>query len=176
MLQPATQLILAIYFHLIELLLAPHLQPEGYFFGHGDSGELNRIQYITIASTGNAIDFGDLTVGRYYLSASSSATRSVIGGGRNSSNVAVNTIDYVTISSTGNATDFGDLTTIQQDGGSASGAGVAVFAGGRRTGNTTSNIIDYVNIATTGNATDWGDLVSAAAYGVSGLSNAHGGL
>ena len=66
------------------------------------------IDYITIASTGNATDFGDLTAGRSGVGAVSSTTRGVWGGGYISS--GSNTIDYVTIASTGNASDFGDRT------------------------------------------------------------------
>ena len=67
------------------------------------------IDYITIASTGNATDFGDLTAGRRSPGAVSSTTRGVWGGGQTSSQID-NIIDYVTIASTGNATDFGDRT------------------------------------------------------------------
>jgi hypothetical protein len=71
----------------------------------------NIIEYVTIATTGSSTDFGDLTVARYSLSASSSQTRAVWcgGGGDTSPSVTnVNTIDYVTISTAGNAIDFGD--------------------------------------------------------------------
>jgi len=66
------------------------------------------MEYITIASTGNATDFGDLTVARSGLAATSSSTRGTWGGGRTPT--MENTIDYVTIASTGDASDFGDLT------------------------------------------------------------------
>ena len=69
----------------------------------------NIIEYVTIASTGNSTDFGDLTIARYSLSASSSQTRAVwCGGGGYPSVTNVNTIDYVTIATAGNAIDFGD--------------------------------------------------------------------
>jgi hypothetical protein len=41
-------------------------------FGGGASNS-NVIQYITIASAGNAIDFGDLTLGRIYVGGLSNA-------------------------------------------------------------------------------------------------------
>ena len=41
---------------------------RGLFLG---GGTVNVIQYITIASAGNAVDFGDLTVSRYAGSACS---------------------------------------------------------------------------------------------------------
>ena len=72
---------------------------------------LNNIDYITIASTGNANDFGDSTHAGYG-SGSSSQIRGVQGGGYSSSSPhpIVPTIDYTTIATTGNAVDFGDLT------------------------------------------------------------------
>ena len=75
---------------------------------------VNTIDYVTISSMGDAIDFGDLTQLRYLGGGCASSTRGVFGGGFNPSplNAYVNTIDYVTIMSTGNAIDFGDL--IQQ--------------------------------------------------------------
>jgi hypothetical protein len=74
-------------------------------FGGGYTGSgSNVIQYITIASTGNATDFGDLTVARDSLGSTSNDTRGIFGGGGEA-----NQIDFITIASTGNATDYGDL-------------------------------------------------------------------
>ena len=41
----------------------------------------NVIDYVTIATPGNATDFGDLTVGSSYLAACSDGTKGVWGGG-----------------------------------------------------------------------------------------------
>ena len=71
---------------------------------------INVIDYITIATTGNATDFGDLSTNRYGLSACASSTRGVFGGGTLDDVTLYNTIEYITIASTGNTTDFGDLT------------------------------------------------------------------
>ena len=68
----------------------------------------NIIDYINISSTGNAIDFGDLSGNTKYVSAFSSSTRGVWGGGYGTP-AFTNTLDYVTISTTGNAIDFGDM-------------------------------------------------------------------
>ena len=83
---------------------------RGVFGGGHDGANSNVIGYITISSTGSATDFGDLTVARYALGATSNGTtdRGVFGGGYTASHS--NVIDYITISSTGSATDFGDLT------------------------------------------------------------------
>ena len=69
-----------------------------------------RIDYVTIATTGNGIDFGDLTQARSNITGCSSPTRGVFGGGYTPT--FVNTIDYVQIMSTGNAIDFGDMTIV----------------------------------------------------------------
>ena len=70
----------------------------------------NVIDYVTITSTGNAIDFGDLQTGRRLGASCASSTRGLHGGGLAASPLSVNNIiDFVTISSTGNGADFGDL-------------------------------------------------------------------
>ena len=64
-------------------------------FGGGteDTSQQVTIQYITIASTGNATDFGDLTIGRYAVSGCYSGSRGVFAGGwNNTSSGRVNTI------------------------------------------------------------------------------------
>jgi len=66
----------------------------------------NTISYITIASLGNSVNFGDRTVSKNQIASMSSGTRAVFGG---AGAADTNVIDYVTISTTGNATDFGDL-------------------------------------------------------------------
>ena len=66
------------------------------------------MEFVTIASTGNAVDFGNLTVARNNTGATSSPTRGVWGGGYAPG--FKNEIDYVQIMSLGDAVDFGDLT------------------------------------------------------------------
>jgi len=82
------------------------------FSGGWSNAAVNVMDYVTIASTGDATDFGDLTVARDYVAGASSATRGVTGGGTTSLS---NVIDYVTIASAGNATDFGDLLSSDND-------------------------------------------------------------
>jgi hypothetical protein len=67
------------------------------------------MDYVTIGTTGNATDFGNLTEARRSGSTVNNTTRGIMAGGYNSGNK--NTIDYVTIGTTGDATDFGDLTS-----------------------------------------------------------------
>jgi hypothetical protein len=63
---------------------------------------------VTIASTGNATDFGDLLSATSVMAGTSSSTRGIFAGGN--SGTQTNVIQYITIATTGNATDFGDLT------------------------------------------------------------------
>ena len=73
---------------------------------------VNTIDFITIATNGNAISFGDLSVGRRLSTGTSSQIRGVFAGGGNSIPAGLlNTIDYVTIASQGNAQDFGDMSS-----------------------------------------------------------------
>ena len=69
----------------------------------------NTIEYITIATLGNAIDFGDLQNAVGGMTNVASRIRVVFAGGRTPSEI--NNMDYVQIPTTGNAVDFGDLLT-----------------------------------------------------------------
>ena len=70
------------------------------------------IDYVTIASTGNASDFGDLTATKTRMGAASNSITGIFAGGNTGSNS--NVVESVTIASTGNATDHGDLLATKQ--------------------------------------------------------------
>ena len=72
---------------------------------------VNQIQYITIATEGNSIDFGDLSATRFGAASMSSSTRAIFAGGSQPGNQ--NIMEYVTIATTGNVTDFGDMSTVR---------------------------------------------------------------
>jgi len=133
----------------------------------------NIIDFVTIATTGNAQDFGDLTVTRWKPAACADATRGVFAGGGTPSNL--NVIDFITIQSTGDATDFGDLvlTSSRGSAGSDSIRGV-IFTGFSDTGSHTANI-DSIIIQTTGSAKRFGETTTDT-HSTGGLSNGHGGL
>ena len=125
---------------------------------NGNSTQQDKIDLVTIATTGNAIDFGNLTQARTTLAGLGSSTRAVFGGGRiSTSNTFYNYIDYVTIASAGNAIDFGDLLAGSRGLGGTSSATRGLFVGGETSGGV-SNVIQYITIASTGNALDFGDL------------------
>ena len=76
-----------------------------------DPAYSNVISFITIASAGNATDFGDISSARAGGGTASTTTRGLLAGGRYSTPSGnENTIDMITIATTGDATDFGDLT------------------------------------------------------------------
>ena len=75
---------------------------------------LPNFDYVTIMSTGNALDFGDLPFTHSISNDSgfSSETRGLFHQGLSTGPTTFhNIIDYITIASTGNAQDFGDTTT-----------------------------------------------------------------
>jgi hypothetical protein len=123
----------------------------------------NRIDYVTIATTGNSTNFGDLIVNGPNSGSCSSSTRGIFG-------VQNGNVDYITIASTGNSVDFGGGGTFNSCA-AASNNIRGVFAGGYIT-----NVMQYVTIATTGDAIDFGDLTTLNRWNLSGLSNGHGGL
>jgi hypothetical protein len=129
-------------------------------FGGANQGANNALEYITISTLGNAINFGDTadTHPRHDRAAScSSNTRGIIAGGRIRvpATANTNTIGYFALASSGRSVDFGNLTRTQRMMMGVSSSTRGVFAGGY---NPTSNIIDYIEIDTTGNALDFGDL------------------
>jgi|TARA_E500000318_G_scaffold47769_1_gene44958 hypothetical protein len=140
-------------------------QPSDVFY--------NIIDYITFASTGNSIDFGDMTVSALARAQCGSNTRGVAAGGLSNSSTFRNNIDFITIQSTGNATDFGDLNATVAGLAGASSSTRGTFAGGFTP--TTVNTIDFITIASTGNATDFGDLTTAN-NGLAGVSNGSRGV
>ena len=137
---------------------------------------VNNIEYITTSTLGNSADFGDKIQSQTHGGSFSNAIRAVIGGGVGSvpSGTITNTIQFITMATLGDAQDFGDLTYSSRIMGSASSPTRGLFAGGLNPSGVL-NTISYVQIMTTGDSIDFGDLTSTS-YGVSGLSNGHGGL
>ena len=145
---------------------------RGVRFGGGSPAPFstNIIDYITIQSTGNSIDFGDMTSATLYNCAASNSVRGLSAGDSANDDAA---IDAVTIATTGNAVDFGDMsTTLAARQACSSPLKMAIMGGGAPS--YTSNC-EYVTINTFGNGVDFGN--ASAAWGYShDFSNSHGGL
>ena len=87
------------------------------------------VESIEMASTGNSIDFGDLSAGRGRIGATSNSVRGLFGGGYTGAGV-FDTIDYISIANGGQSTDFGDLSVARD-----STNGVSNSHGGLNEGN-----------------------------------------
>ena len=137
-----------------------------------DTGtKTNVIDFVTIATAGNAQDFGDLTSQRWGTAACSDSTRGVFSGGATPGEL--NTIDFITIATTGNAVDFGDLVTAAGRSSATSDRIRGVIFSAYSP--SVNNIIEVLTIQTTGNSKDFGDTYKST-HSPGTASNAHGGL
>ena len=135
--------------------------PRGTFSGghNASPGYADRIDYINIATLGDATDFGNLTLGRSATGSVGSRTRGLHGGGYTGSNQ--DRIDFWTFSTTGDAVDFGNLNDARHWTQPTSSATRGVWAGGNNGGAT--NVIQYVTMASAGDTIDFGDMSFASA-------------
>ena len=120
----------------------------GYTGWSGDGGcnyigNLN-IDYVTIASQGNAINFGDQTVAASFRGGFSNQIRCGAMGGETPS--ASDVIDYVTIASTGDAIDFGDTTNCKFGTKGVASRIRGVFMGGETSPGSYTNSMEYISI------------------------------
>jgi len=136
---------------------------RGLFSGGKDTnGQMNdEIEYITITTTGNSQDFGDLSQTARLATACSNGTRGVITslyGGLSPG--PVNVIDFVIIASTGDSTDFGNLAVAAHSLNAVSNGIRGVIAGGGQPVSGNSANIEFIIIASSGNGADFGDLTN----------------
>ena len=118
----------------------------------------NNIDYFTIASAGDTIDFGNLQEQKGELDWCSNSTRGITAGGEKVPFANTNTIDYIQIATIGNSLDFGDITTARRDGGMTSSPIHGFLMGG--IASSTVDTIDRLTIASTGNGVDFGALTA----------------
>ena len=146
----------------------------GLYAPGGDShANHNTIEFITIATLGNSVDFGDLTTTASNCASSSNSVRAIRLGKWPTNDM----IDFVTIATLGNAIDFGDLASSVYDHTSAANSTriLQISGNGPVAPVYVTNTITFVEIATTGNSKDFGD-VTQARRGLMSNSNGHGGL
>ena len=128
---------------------SPDLRTGGTrgFFISGGVG--SKIEFINIATAGNAGDFGDVHYSTSNLDGSSDRTRAVFSGGYG------NEISKLQIETQGNSSDFGDLTAGRGNIHCAADRTRGLFMGGYSPSNPGGmNNIDYVTIQSEGNAID----------------------
>ena len=135
----------------------------------------NDIDYITINSTGNATDFGDLTGTSGYMSVTndSSGKGFFIGGQGSPSTKDNTTTDVITIATTGNATEFGNLTQATKVAASACQGTTGFTLGGANP--SYNNVIQRFVMPSLGNMTDFGDL-NASKGDNKGACGSHDGI
>lgn len=125
-----------------------------------EQGNSNVIEFITIATQGNAVDFGDGTQReRDRRNGAASHTRGVLFGGTQGhpSPSFTDRIEFVTFATTGDATDFGNLLEAARGPGATSNATRGIVGGGNVPGGFI-NRIQFITIPSTGDAVDFGDL------------------
>jgi len=147
-----------------ELGVSGALGNRGLFMGGNDEttpGAFNTIDYITISTLGNAINFGDLQAGTLAGSSCASSVRGIFAGGQRTP-LGTAVISFITFSSTGNASTFGNLSAATQWPSGFSNSTRGLIAGGVNP--TGTNTIEYITISSTGNAQDFGDLRSVRSY------------
>ena len=139
---------------------------RGLFAGGDNAGYSNVISYITITTTGNSIDFGDLTAPKSNSAGCGSKTTGIFAGGfrYTAGSTYFNVIEFSTFSTLANATDFGDLTVGREKLGSANSNTRGVFIGGQDVSAGSVNVIDYITIASAGNAIDFGDMQTSSFF------------
>ena len=130
---------------------------RGIWLGGSEPTRVNKIEYISISSFGDSIDFGDLQEAKD-CGGGGAWSNGVIGGvmgGYKSDGSNSTLIEYVTIPTLGNAQTFGDIIAGRHNVASTSNSIRAIGAGGSPE---TVDTIQYINMATKGNTSDFGDL------------------
>jgi len=139
----------------------------------GDPSRTTNMDYITIPTRGDTIDFGDLPFNRggMNIGIQASKTRGFICGGEAPVGDSNNFITRFEFSSTGSAVDHADLTFTSKNGGSHSNATRAIQHRGYGAPSITHRDVDFFTMASTANAIDFGDIVSSAQYGGGGMAS-----
>ena len=149
---------------------------RGFAAGGGSptpNAYVNKIEYVTISSTGDGVDFGDLSGGYNECSSVSDSTRGVIYSGYPGTQ---NIIDYITMASAGNAQDFGDKTNSTVGAGTMQSPTRGVYSSGETNASpyVVVNSMVYLTIATQGNTADFGDAQRAVRYPAAGSNAVRG--
>jgi len=137
--------------------------------GYGDDAfaPVNTIDYITIASTGNGQDFGDIqdSKNRVQHADFGNSTRAIFAGGYyvTSSGGTSNSTTYVQYATQGTTANFGSCTASENVRmGGASNSVIGLAGGGQGTRNLSD--IDMFTISTLGAAIDFGGLTSGRVF------------
>ena len=128
------------------------------------------IDYVQIATLGNALDFGDLDGNKVGCNGMASPVRGIIHGNE----LTNENVEMITIASKGNAVKFGEMDDTRRGCGSISNGIRGLVAGGYNGGERVSLISSCI-MASEGNFTSFGDLTSAHDSGT-GMCNSVRGI
>jgi len=126
----------------------------------------NNVDQFNMITSGNASDFGDLSVSMASLGSNASNIRMVCSGGENPS--ASNVMQYVHFVNQGNYSDFGDLGTAQGNTNKGTGNSVKAVTS---CGSGDTDLLQTFNFATLGNATSFGNLTAVRNGAPLGVTN-----
>ena len=127
---------------------------------------MNTINYVTISTIGNALDFGDLSTPMRHTIGYASPTRGIVGTG-DSPSVMLSRFDSITIASSGGGYDFGDICYAARAVSACSNTTRGVWMGGYKNspeGGTNITAIDSTTIASGGQAIQFGTLPTARSH------------
>lgn len=138
--------------------------------GQNQLNNENSIEYITISTFGNSIEFGNLMHNVRYSGATSNGVNNIglVGGGFTTSNIA--TIQKINILSADTANMFGNLVAPRSELGSTSNGtkNRSLFVGGNGGFNFD---IEYVTTNTPSNSTIFGNILGGRKSGIAATSN-----
>lgn len=130
------------------------------------------MDFIEMATLGNATDFGNLSVSRADTATFASPLRGYNACGATAPTQS-NVIDVINFSTTGNAADFGDASETKAYMGGCSDSTRGVFGGGENPSAT--NTLEKVEMSSASNSVNFGDLNLTALRG-NNMSNSIRGL
>ena len=143
----------------------------------GNAPYADVIEYVTMASGGKGIDFGNLTQGRRLNgSGMANSNRGVFAGGRvpyspNDTNI----IDTVNIMTIGNAVDFGDMSVNRRSPAFTFASPTKALVGGGKDSNSIDFAhIDVINICSGGDSTQFPDIITAREQGAGSCNQTKG--
>ena len=142
------------------------------FAGGGSTSDV--MQYVNIPTTGDAIDFGDLTLGRSWLTAAcGNRTRGYWAGGYMSpAPKASDRIDYANFATTGNASDFCNLSDSRLAAAGCSNETRGLVGGGNPSNSASKTAgIEYFQLSTQGDGATFGNLDEALGMGGGGFGS-----
>ena len=148
----------------------------GTGYNNAPNSSLNSMQFVTIATTGNTEDFGDLADSSIGKASFGSATRGFFAGGDSVPGQQDNkAIEFTILSSSGGGNDFGDMTSTKAYLTGMSNDVRGFMVGGATTPEyVNKNTIEFVTMASTGDASDFGDLSTTTRNFCAAASNTRG--